>query len=1059
MCKGWLEKGVFTKMTVQYLPSQPIQVLAEVDVVVVGGSFAGVSSALRLASIGQKVMIVESRTYLGREMTATLRPWLKVVENNSKVADLITSSIKHTGKTTETKASKYVCFHMDKVKRHLEDRVLESEVQLLYASLPVGFVQNDQHELEGIIIANKSGRQLIRCKKIIDTTETAIMSFFTNDRVLSFGENSQALYKKVLEFDNIKNFPEGIIEVPEHLNVYRNQVAIYRGYHGDNHIYVEYSLKLESENSLEAAHSREVYGQMHAMDVAEYLIQTVPEFRRGLLCSSSNELHGPYLENSDEMPQTKLDLSSLAVSVPSIWCFYKDLFINENIAWHDPAIAAMLAEEFIDLIEDHKNKKDCKYPLPILDVAEEEVESAYEVKIPTNFIEKPSDYIKVPKAKINLHSQASILVAGAGSSGGIASVISAEEGVDTLVTDLNPGFGGTGTFGGVDSYWFGKRHGYAKRITDLVNAVQIRINYKGHKWNIEAKKYALLQEATAKGVRTLFNVIAFGAITKETKVCGTVVATRWGPCSILADCVIDATGDGDVAAFAGAEFEYGSSRDHVVMWYSLAQFNQPGKTQNNFTSMVNVSDIKDYTRAILAGRRRDRGNGCHDHGIYVAPRESRHILGEVVMTMTDQLLQRSWPDVINVHFSNHDMKGVSAADWMNTGLIPPNLEIEIPYRMLIPKKLDGIILAGKALSATHDALPAIRMQSDLENLGGIVGLAAVQAIRDQEMPREIDLPRLQSRIVQEGLMPSDVIKRNSVDRYYSEQELVNLVNDIEVDAPLYEYSNMRMNEIYKQKIPFVEICAVGERIVPFLEKAHEEAVGIKRVRIAQALAMYGSNVGVSTLINEIESMLQEEELPKRTAEILYVTMPPDHGAMPDVCYLLYSLAMTSDERAIKVWERVVELFNPTEEDFKDPWWGLFYYVHSICTGAERLGSKNAIPVLKELHENQYLSGQQTMSHYQADYFLERRAMLELSIGRSLARCGSKQGFETLINYLDDVRSLLSKQAYTELTKISGVNLLKDKQKWLDWLGKNEHKLTPCPYKERLDLVYQNDGFS
>ncbi|WP_425283883.1 FAD-dependent oxidoreductase [Lihuaxuella thermophila] len=51
------------------------------------------------------------------------------------------------------------------------------------------------------------------------------------------------------------------------------------------------------------------------------------------------------------------------------------------------------------------------------------------------------------------------------------------------------------------------------------------------------------------------------------------------------------------------------------------------------------------------------------------------------------------------------------------GCIPPNLLIEIPYRMLLPKGLDGILVIGKAISATHDALPAIRMQADLENLG------------------------------------------------------------------------------------------------------------------------------------------------------------------------------------------------------------------------------------------------------------------------------------------------------------------------------------------------------
>ncbi|SEN78767.1 hypothetical protein SAMN05444955_1244 [Lihuaxuella thermophila] len=117
---------------------------------------------------------------------------------------------------------------------------------------------------------------------------------------------------------------------------------------------------------------------------------------------------------------------------------------------------------------------------------------------------------------------------------------------------------------------------------------------------------------------------------------GAVAAPRWGPFAFLSDVLLDATGDGDAAAFAGANYVYGSERDHTVMWYSLAQFEKPGRTRNNFTSMVDVSNIEDYTRAILAGRR--RGGVLHDHGVYVATRESRHMVGDVIMTLADQML-------------------------------------------------------------------------------------------------------------------------------------------------------------------------------------------------------------------------------------------------------------------------------------------------------------------------------------------------------------------------------------------------------------------------------------
>ena len=53
-----------------------LPVLRRADVVVAGGSFAGVAAALQWARAGRKVLLIEPRTYLGREVTATLRPWV-----------------------------------------------------------------------------------------------------------------------------------------------------------------------------------------------------------------------------------------------------------------------------------------------------------------------------------------------------------------------------------------------------------------------------------------------------------------------------------------------------------------------------------------------------------------------------------------------------------------------------------------------------------------------------------------------------------------------------------------------------------------------------------------------------------------------------------------------------------------------------------------------------------------------------------------------------------------------------------------------------------------------
>jgi hypothetical protein len=458
--------------------------------------------------------------------------------------------------------------------------------------------------------------------------------------------------------------------------------------------------------------------------------------------------------------------------------------------------------------------------------------------------------------------------------------------------------------------------------------------------------------------------------------------------------------------------------------------------------MVDVSNVKDYTRAILAGRR--RGRDCYDHGIYVAPRESRHILGDVVLTLTDQLVQRRWPDVVNIHFSNHDVKGKTSSDWLRLGLIPPNLEVEIPYRALMPRGIEQILVVGKAISATRDALPAIRMQADLENLGGVVGLAAAQAVLKGVAPRDIDVVELQRTLVESGVLPEDVLTRTLAPQAMTEAELEAHVASLDPDRPLYAYSDMGMNQVFCERIPFVEICAAGERAVPVLKRAlaSTSPKGRGRVHIAQALAMCGSRAGVPVLIAEIERHLASGVLPARTSHIQHSGLPPDQGAMPDVVYLMYALGMAPDRRSLAVWARVVGLLEPTEENLRDRLKGTFYYVDAVCYGAERLGDPAAIPLLKSLHGYALLRDQVAPTDFQPDFVRERQAMLELAIGRALARCGSAEGVEILVAYLNDSRALLAEGAHSELLAISGCDHGKDAHAWTAWLRKRKTDAEP-----------------
>jgi len=1084
-------------MRIEY-PHTTLPVLREAEIAIVGGSIAGIAAALTLAQHGRSVIVIEPRTYLGRDITATLRPWLSLGGcTDMRMMPEPIRTILRAHDFPDALPAGEVPLHPDAVKRSLEDALLAASVGLLYASLPTGLCES------GLVIGNKSGRQVIRCATIIDATETALVARLAGGTFVQ-ATDGPVRFARTLEFDRVKPIDAATLPVPDRLEIAGNEVRLHTGYRGPGHLLVECDLNLPLTPDLKRSTYVDFEARRRTMHLVAFLVSQYPELAAGRFAGSSHELHGRWtlspsgpvpdwsecargtnVASSDHVGAFFAPISRFAGPVSGLWCLNEAARVDDaQAAWFlDPLSAARLGESFADSLSGiHDTPNSTSAPRSTCTSSRgseatracpELVEwgppakaqgaeagreigakrllcpqgTVYETQYGGNaeFLEvrepespqrgRPYDRQPVTSEPVPVHRIADVLVVGGGSSGATAAIIAAREGMRTVLLDMNPGPGGTGTYGGVDSYWYGRHVGFAACLEAEVDGQHACINHTGGKWNVDARTWVLLEMLNDGGVETIFNGFAIAVLTDGNRIRGVVAATRWGPVALLGEVVIDATGDGDIAAFAGAIFTYGAERTHSVMWYSLAQYATPGLIKNNFTSTVDVSNVEDYTRAILAGRR--RGDGMHDHGIYVATRESRHVRGGVTMTLTDQLRHRRWPDVINIHYSNHDIKGQTESEWLRSGLIPPNLEVEIPYRVVLPEGLEGLLVAGKAISVTHDGLPAVRMQADLENLGGVVALAAAQAVRDGKTPRQIDLPKLQRRLVDEGLLPMDVLSRDQKQRELTVEELGAFVAALTGEAPLYSYSDMHMGEFFRERIPFVEVCSAGDRAVPILECAHETAEGSRRLVLAQALAICGSWAGVPTLIDAIENAIAGNELPARDSNIRHAGFPPDQGAMPDLVYLLFSLGMTPDKRSLPVWERIVVLLAPTEDNLRDRFSGTFYYVDAICHAADRSRDPAMLPVLERLHAHAPLRDQACKSGFQPDFFEERRAMLELGIARGMARCGGAEGFDLLVTYLDDVRALLAERANSELIDLTGVDLGKDAFAWTTWLVENQ----------------------
>lgn len=655
---------------------------------------------------------------------------------------------------------------------------------------------------------------------------------------------------------------------------------------------------------------------------------------------------------------------------------------------------------------------------------------------PLGEVAPPGEAGNAAPAETPVRHATDVLVVGGGTSGASAALGAAGAGAETVLVEAGPGPGGTGTHGGVHSYWFGRRAGHAAEIQRLTRAThrELGLRHGGvARWNIEAKSLALHRALESAGVRLHYDAQAFDVLTEEdpeggTRVVGAVFADADGrPFAVRARVVVDATGDADLAAWAGAPCVYGAAGTGTVMWSALVRFGTPAATVNSFGGLADHTDVRDTTRAVLAARR--RSPEAHDHAAHPVARESRHLVGRVTLTLTDQLTGRRWPDTVNVHFSNHDLKGRGEALWPQLGLIPPHLEIPVPYRALLPRDVTGLLVTGRALSATHDALPALRMQADLENLGEVTGLAAARSAAAGVPPHRLDVPALQAELRDRGRLgterPAPPVPSTGA-----------LLAELPRRLPLHSYSDMGRREVFRGVIPFVRL-ALDQRpeTTEALAAALARAGGEHRTVLAQLLTLHGRRAGADVLVDELTWLLAGPALPPRTSAIREAQLPPDQSALPDACYLLHTLGWARDPRAVPLWERVAALLDADEAAFRDPVAAPFSWVDTVCAGAERLGDPAAVPALTALHDRPALRGQWRATGVEPDDLQERRALLELALARALAACGSARGHRTLVAYLADNRALLAAQAHARLTLLTGVDHGADRAAWLAHLDR------------------------
>lgn len=136
----------------------------------------------------------------------------------------------------------------------------------------------------------------------------------------------------------------------------------------------------------------------------------------------------------------------------------------------------------------------------------------------------------------------------------------------------------------------------------------------------------------------------------------------------------------------------------------------------------------------------------------VGTREGRVIVGEYMLTEDDLLQGRNFPDVIAKGGTrgpdSHSVTGI----WGGGVISHLTKPYDIPYRCLVPQKIDNLLVAGRSISANHLASGAVRSMAPAMATGQAAGAASALSIRLGVTPRKVDIQQLQKILVSQGAL-------------------------------------------------------------------------------------------------------------------------------------------------------------------------------------------------------------------------------------------------------------------------------------------------------------------
>ena len=431
-----------------------------------------------------------------------------------------------------------------------------------------------------------------------------------------------------------------------------------------------------------------------------------------------------------------------------------------------------------------------------------------------------------------------VLVAGGGPAGCAAAAAAARAGAKTLLLESSGMLGGMATRGLVPSWCpfsDGKRilyRGLGLRVFEALRSRMKHVAPDALNWvpiHAETLKKVYDELMEEFGVTVLFFTQVCGVSGENGQIHSVFAANKEGLCEYQARIYVDATGDGDLAGYAGGEFQPApQEKQPASLCFALSGVNEkeyrkaPTLHMHNKDSIIyeilrdgrypliqdahicqtviapgtigfNAGHIwkvepDNLSEAMILGRKiawqykealaeylpHIYGNAVlAETASLIGIRESRNILGEYTFTVEDYFERKEFEDgigrncyYIDVHFTSREsgrsrsgelkheglsgreeFKEVHKKEYKNYG---PGESHAIPYRMLIPKGIENLLVAGKAISCDHLVQASIRAMPACLVTGEAAGEAAAMAAAGDGRTRNVDIQTLRERIVGNG---------------------------------------------------------------------------------------------------------------------------------------------------------------------------------------------------------------------------------------------------------------------------------------------------------------------